>query len=1025
MLKLSILICVVLFLISGSATQATVKIDSFTFGAIEARSIGPATMSGRIMSIDAVNKEPRIFYVGTASGGLWKTINGGLTFKPVFDKHTQSIGAVTIDQSKPETIWVGTGEADTRNSVSVGTGIYKSTDAGESWQLMGLEKTERIAKVAIDPKDSNVVYAAATGHLWDSSEDRGVYKTIDGGKTWEKIFFVNADTGCADLEIDPQNPSIVYAAMWQFRRKPYFFTSGGPGSGLYKSTDAGKTWRKLSKGLPEGELGRIAIGLAPSKSSVLYANVEAKKTALYRSDDSGETWTRTHTSFNIQARPFYFSHLIVDPTDHNKVYKPGFFLSFSNDAGVSFSSLATSTHSDHHALWINPNNPFHLLLGTDGGVYASFDKGNTWKILRSLPVSQFYHVTADMKNPYNVYGGLQDNGSWMGPSQSVNGIENKDWKNVGFGDGFHVWADPSNDDVVYAEFQGGQILRHHKSSNEMKSIKPYTKEGEPDLRFNWNTPIELSPKNPKVIYVGSQYLHRSSTMGESWERISPDLTTNDPQKQKQEDSGGLTVDNSTAENHCTIFTISASPLDENVIWAGTDDGNVQVTQNGGKNWSNVTANVPELPKNTWVSSIESSAHDPATAFATFDGHQTGDMKVYVYKTSDFGKTWKSIATDNIKGYAHIIRQDLVNPDLLFVGTEFGLFLTVDGGLQWAQFTGGLPNVSVRDLMIHPRESDVVIATHGRGIYIIDDITPIRKLNQQTLESKVAFLESRPAQARFLRFAQDFPGDDEFVGSNTPDAAIITYYLKDRHVFGDLKLEVYDAEGKLISTLPGGKRKGINRVTWFTRLKPPKTPPSPQLGGGVLFGPTVPQGTYTVKMIKGDETFSSQINIVPDSTLPHSEEDRKLQFNTSMKLYRMQEQLAFLADSTTSLRDQARERAGKLAKGDETAKGLNAYADKLDKFHKTLVATKEGFITGEEQLREKVVELYLFVSSYGGRPTASQLENAEKLSKELQKSEATFQTLSGKELESLNAKLTNKKLEPITLKTMEEWLKEQK
>ena len=890
---------------------------------------------------------------------------------------------------------------------------------------MGLEKSERIAKVVIDPKNSNIVYVAATGNLWNSSEDRGVYKTSDGGKTWEKVLFVNADTGCADLSIDPQDPNILYASMWQFRRKPYFFTSGGPGSGLHKSTDGGKTWRKLSKGFPEGELGRIAIAVAPSKGSVLYANVEAKKTALYRSDDKGETWNRVHTSFNIQARPFYFSHLSVDPVDHNKVYKPGFFLSSSSDGGVSFSSLAQSTHSDHHALWINPNNPFHLLLGTDGGVYVSYDKGNTWRIVRSLPVSQFYHVTADMKNPYNVYGGLQDNGSWMGPSQSINGVENKDWKNVGFGDGFHVWPDASNDDVVYAEFQGGQILRHHKTTNEVKSIKPYAKEGEPDLRFNWNTPIELSPKNPKTIYVGAQFLYRSTTMGESWERISPDLTTNDPQKQKQEDSGGMTIDNSTAENHCTIFAISASPVDENVIWAGTDDGNVQVTQNGGKAWTNVTANIPNLPKNTWVSSIESSSHDRATAFATFDGHQTGDMKAYIYKTADFGKTWNSIATDSIKGYAHIIRQDLVNPDLLFAGTEFGLFLTVDGGQQWAQFTGGLPNVSVRDLMIHPRESDVVIGTHGRGIYIIDDITPIRKLNQQVLESKVAFLETRPAQARFLRFAQDFPGDDEFVGSNTPDAAIITYYLKDRHVFGDLKIEVYDAEGKLISTLPSGKRKGINRVTWFTRLKPPKTAPSPQLAGGALFGPTLPQGTYTVKMIKGDETFSSEVKIVQDSTLPHSEEDRKLQYDTTMKLYRMQEELAYLADSVTSLRDQARDRAGKLNKGDETANSLNAYADKLDKFHKTLIATKEGLITGEEQLRERVVELYQFVSNYGGKPTASQLENAEKLSKDLQKAGATFQTMTGKELESINAKLQNKKLDPLKLSTKEEWLKEQK
>jgi photosystem II stability/assembly factor-like uncharacterized protein len=1005
--------------VSGSAG---VKVDSNLLGDIEARSIGPATMSGRIMALDAVNKEPRIVYVGAAGGGVWKSINGGTKFKPVFDKYTQSIGALAIDQANPETVWVGTGESDTRNSVSVGSGIYKTTDGGDNWQLMGLEKSERISRIAIDPKDSNTVYVAVPGHLWDASEDRGLYKTSDGGKTWQKILYVNPDTGCSDVVIDPQEPGIVYAATWQFRRSPYFFTSGGPGSSVQKSTDAGKTWRKLTKGLPDGNLGRIALAVAPSRTSVLYATVEAEKTYLYRSDDMGDTWTRMANPYNVQSRPFYFSHLYVDPTDYHRVYKPGFTMDVSKDGGQSFESIAGSVHSDLHALWIDPGNPFHLLVGTDGGVYGSEDRGYTWKFLRNLPVSQFYHVAYDMQIPYYVYGGLQDNGSWMGPSQAPNGIQNKAWKNVGIGDGFYTIPDPLDNDVVYSEFQGGKILRFDRSSGELMGIEPYAQEGE-KLRFNWNTPIEISEKNPKALYVGAQLLFRSTNQGESWERISPDLTTNDPAKQKQEESGGITIDNSTAENHCTIFTISASPLDENLIWVGTDDGNVQVTQDGGKTWTNVTANLPGVPKNTWVSSIEAGRHNPAVAYATLDGHQTGDMKTYVVKTADFGKTWKSIATEDIHGFAHVIREDLINPDLLFVGTESGLFLTLDAGTQWAQFKGNLPTVPVHDLAIHPRESDLIIATHGRGIYIVDDITPLRRLNAQTLESKVAFLETRPAFIRFPRIEQDFPGDDEYVGSTLPEVAMITYYLKDRHMFGDCKVEIEDAQGNPITNLPCGKRKGINRVQWYMRLKPPKMPRSPQLGFGFAPGPIVPEGTYNVKLVKGGETYASRIEIHPDPTLQHSAEDRKLQEETVMKLYRMQEKLGYIADAAAGIRDQARERAGKLNKGNALARNLRTFADEVDSLYKTLLATREGLLTGEEQLKEKLQMLYLFVSFYGGRPTDSQLQRASVFEGELDKAAARLEALTtSKRLDDLNSGLKGKKLEPIRMMTREEWEK---
>ena len=1021
---LSLLVFVIASMTASVAGQSTVKLDSNSFGAIEARHIGPAITSGRIASIDGVNRDPRIIYVGSASGGLWKSINAGTTFKPIFDKYTQSIGAVTVDQARPETVWVGTGESCTRNSVSVGTGVYKTTDAGDTWKFMGLEDSERIARIVVDPKNSDVVYVAATGHLWNSNEQRGVYKTTDGGKSWQRVLYTDKDTGCSDIAIDPQEPKIVYAGMWQFRRQPYFFTSGGPGSGLHKSTDAGKTWKKLTNGLPEGDLGKIALAVAPTRPNVVYAIVEAKKSGLYRSEDLGETWVKVSSSPSVTGRPFYFAHIAVDPKDYNRLYKPDFNLGVSTDGGQSFTPRGGRAHGDYHAVWVNPQDPFQVFVGTDGGVYVSSDKANTFKFCSSLPVAQFYHVSFDTEQPYNVYGGLQDNGSWMGPSQSPGGVENKDWRNVGFGDGFHVWADPLDKDIIYSEFQGGQVLRFHKSTGEIKWVKPLPRQGEPKYRFNWNTALGLSPTNKKVIYIGAQFLFRSTDKGESWERISNDLTTNDPSKQKQAESGGLSLDNSSAENHCTIVAVAESALDEKTIWAGTDDGNLQITRDGGKTWTNTVENIQGLPKNTWCSSVEPSRFDRGTAYATFDGHQTGDMMPYVFKTTDFGKTWKALATDAIKGYAHVVREDRVNRDLLFAGTEFGLFVSIDGGAQWAQFTGNLPPVAVRDIAIHPREHDLILATHGRGVLIIDDITPLRQLSSKILESTAYIMDSRPSAITIPVATQVFPGDGDFVGSNPSESATITYYLKDRHVFGDMKIEIYNAEGKLMTTLPAGKRKGLNRVQWFMRQKPPKVPPSPNLAGPSLTGPMVPEGSYTVKLIKDQETFTGQVKVVTDPKSQHSAADRTLQQQTVWKLYGMQERLAFIDDLVTDARDKAKDRAKKLESGDGTAKELEAFADKLDALHKTLVATKEGAITGEEQLRERVVELYGWVTQFGGRPTQSVLDRIPLLEKEIADANAAFEAIVGKDLAGVNAKLAAKKLDPIKVMTREEYDKKQ-
>ncbi len=1016
-----------LLLLLTVAAPAEVKVDSGIFGAVEARSIGPAAMSGRVAAIDGVAKDPRIVYVGAAAGGVWKTTNGGTTFKPVFDKYTQSIGAIAVDQAKPETVWVGTGEPWVRNSVSVGTGVYKTTDSGDNWQFMGLPDSERIAKIVVDPKNSDTVYVAAMGRLWNSNEERGLYKTTDGGKTWSRILYVDANTGCADVSIDPQETQVVYASMWQFRRRPWEFQSGGPGSGLYRSTDGGKTWEKLKAGLPEGELGRIAVAVAPSRPNVVYAAVESSKSALYRSDDMGKTWERVNTARAMGTRPFYFSRVVVDPKDYRRVYKMGGLLAVSTDGGKAFNESvgAGGVHPDLHALWIDPVQPSTLYLGTDGGVYRSMDYGGTWNFIRNLPLSQFYHVSFDMERPYNVYGGLQDNGSWAGPSQGRGGVQNKDWLNVGFGDGFYVFAHPADKNVVYSQYQGGKLLRFDKRTGEIKSIAPQPKTGEPKCRFNWNAAVALSGRDPDTLYIGAQFLFRSRDRGESWEKISGDLTTNDKEKQNQEKSGGLTIDNSTAENHCTIYAIAESPLDRNTIWAGTDDGNLQVTRDGGKNWTNVVANVAGLPHHTWISGIEASRRQLGTAYVTFDGHQTGDMKTYAYRTTDFGKTWTSLATPDIKGFAHVIREDREKPALLFLGTEFGLWLSVDGGKQWAQFTGNFPPAPVRDLAIHPRESDLIIATHGRGLYIVDDIGPLRQITPELLESKMAVLETRPFPARLGTGEQSFSGGDEFTGSNPAEAAYITYYLKERHVFGDFSIQVTDAEGKPVTTLTAGKRRGINRVAWPMRMKPPRVPTAGSLEFGALVGPMVPEGTYTAKLVRGDETATATIKVVGDPNLTHSAEDRKLQQTTAMSLYRLLERLAYVTAAADEARDQARDRAKGLKSDDGLRQELESFADKLDALRKTLAASSENQLSGERRLREEIGEVYGEVIRYGGRPTKTQMDRAAVLGQEVERAHGQFDGMADAALESFNAKLTGVKLQPVKKLTQQEYEKRQR
>jgi len=1027
-----------LLLAPALPAQAPVRYDSGTISGLPVRNIGSAEMSGRVAAVTAVNEGGRLtVLVGSASGGVWKSINGGTTFKSVFDlPDVQSIGAVAIDPSNSKIAWAGTGESWVRNSVSIGDGVYKSVDGGENWKNVGLKDSEHIAKILIDPKDGNIVYICATGHLWDDNEERGVYKTSDGGQTWRKVLAgANASTGCGMLAMSAKEPQTIYASMWDFRRQGWTFRSGGPGSGLFKSTDGGEHWSELTsanaKGLPEKPYGRIALAVAPGKPQVVYATIEYKTSALFRSSDGGQNWTRLDASQFQVWRPFYFSNLIVDPKDENKVFKVDGPLLLSTNGGRSFSNVANA-HGDFHDVWIDPTDTNTMFTGDDGGLWRSLDGGTRWEHLMNLPVSQFYHVSADNAEPYHVYGGLQDNSCWVADSSYPGGVSNSRWENIFGGDGFWVWEDPADPTYIYAEAQGGELGRLNRYTHETRSIKPYARYGEKKLRFNWNTPLQISPNEKGTIYVGAQYLFRSRDHGQSWDRISPDLTTNDPEKQKQEESGGVTVDNSVAEMHTTIYSISESPKNGQVIWVGTDDGNVQITRDGGGHWTNVIGNVPGIGKASWVSWVEASRFAEGAAYATFDRHWYGDKQPYLYKTTDYGRSWTllPVQQSGIRGYAHVIKEDTVNPNLLFLGTEFGLWISVDGGQHWAQYKGGnFPAVAVRDIVVHPRTSDLILATHGRGIWIVDDISPLRALTPEVMSEYAAFPPMPPAVQWMETSGGWSEGDGMFTGPNRPSGAFIPYYQRSRHVYGDLKIEIFDQHGKLVDTVPSSTHRGLNRALWSMHLKPPRVPPAATAAFGAVFGPRVAPGVYTVKMTKGDKVYTAQLNVVLDPRAKFTVADRQAQFDLVTKLGAMLNHMSWAVDAIIGVRDSAAARAAKLPEADPLRPKLLQVSEAADKIRSKIVATKEGgMITGEERLREFLAGssdsggLYGDVSSYEGRPTDSQVARAEALSHELEDVIHEFTDLANKQLPDLNRGLQAKKLEPIAMISEEDWRK---
>ncbi len=770
-------------------------------------------------------------------------------------------------------------------------------------------------------------------------------------------------------------------------------------------------------GLPPKPYGRIEVEIAPSNNKIVYAFIEGINSALYRSDDGGTTWEQRDKSQLMVWRPFYFANLIVDPKNPDRVFKPDLNLIVSEDGGKSFGNTSGGSHGDWHDLWIDPDNTKHIIGGDDGGLWISQDGGNRWLMTENLPVAQFYHVDIDDQDPYQVYGGLQDNTNWIGDSEYPGGVTVSQWESVLGGDGFYAFPDPADPNYVYAETQGGEIARYNRKTHDARDIKP-TAGYKEKLRFNWNTPMALSPNEKGTLYIGAQFLFRTRDHGQTWERISPDLTTNDHEKQKQEQSGGITVDNSSAETHTTIYSISESPKNGKLIWAGTDDGNVQLTQDGGKTWNNVVKNVTGLPPASWVSHVEASRFDEATAYATFDRHTFGDMNAYVYKTTDFGKTWSRIAgpEQGLRGYAHVVKEDAVKPDLLFVGTELGLWITNNGGKTWAEFKGGnFPSVAVRDIAVHPEKHDVVLGTHGRGIWIIDDDTPVRQVTDSILQNEAQFLETRPVTQQIEGNGGWVQGDARFVGQNPEDGAMIAYYQRTRHLFGPIKLEILDASGKVIDTIPASKRRGLNRVPWSMRLPPPRVPKAAQLAYNATRGSRVVPGTYTVRLTKDKQVYESKLEIKLDPRAKFTVEDRQAQFDAATRMIKMFGDMSDIVDKINSARAMLAQASSKLPADDPFAKQVRDFSAKLDEVRKKIVATKEGgAITGEERLREHADSVYGAILSYEGRPTQYQMERIDVLQRELDDVVKEFNALTTQELPKINEGLKSKSLPTLSL-----------
>ena len=876
------------------SAQLNTPLDSTTLAGFRWRAIGPANMAGRVTDVEGVPGNPKIFYVATATGGIWKTINAGTTFFPLFDKERViSMGDIALAPSNPNIIYAGTGEEDSRNSISPGGGLYKSTDGGRTWKLMGLEATQQIGRIVVDAADPNVVYVAALGHAWNSNPERGIYKSTDGGTTWQLAKFVSDKAGFVDLVMDPKDHNTLYASSWERVRGPYFLKSGGPGSGLWKTIDAGATWKEIrGGGFPETTKGRIGIAVSPSNPQVVYAWTEAdtlphplgrgvkpdtskrQKTpsGIYRSADGGATWALTYRNEPPpggggglgDARPFYYSQIRVDPRNPDRIYWMSSVFRMSDDGGKTYRRGALGVHTDWHGMWIDPNDPEHFILGDDGGIAITYDRGGTYDFINTFAIGQFYAVSYNMEKPYKVCGGLQDNGTWCGPSRSRNrvGITNNDWFNAGGGDGFYSAMDTDDPNIIYTESQGGNASRLNVAQNTRAIVmrgggrdrtsifedsviiargdtaRPETPQISRALeelrrraaadsargyRFNWSTPFFLSPHSSSTVYLGANRVLKSSDRGDHFYPISPDLSTRDSARiiMSTKLTGGITRDNSGAETHGTITTVAESPIRPGILWAGTDDGNVWLSTNDGGQWTDLTARFPGLPKKTWVSRVEPSHFDSGTVYVAFDNHRENDFRPYLYVSNDFGKTFRSTANDLPTGgadFVHVIREDPVKRDLLFVGTDVAAYVSTDRGATWQHFMTGLPTVPVHDLKIHPRDRELIAATHGRSIWIVD-IAPLEEMNNTTMSQGTNFFTPKTAYEYATAATQNFPGNKYFLAPNPPFGAELVYRLTSGAPRDSARLLVSNVRGDTIRTIMGPGGPGVHRVYWDLRTRP--------------------------------------------------------------------------------------------------------------------------------------------------------------------------------------------------------------
>ena len=1012
--------------------------------ALKFRAIGPALVGGRISDVAVNEANTAMFYVGVATGGLWKTVNGGTTWEVLFDDQPDvvSIGDIAIGPRDPNLVWVGTGENNNRQSSSWGRGVYKSTDGGRTWSHMGLEDTRHVGRIVIDPTNPDVVFVAATGHLWGPNRERGVFKTVDGGRTWTLALFVDENTGATELVMDPRDSRVLYAGTYQRRRAVWGFNGGGPGSGIHKSTDGGRSWTRLTGGLPDGNVGRIGMDIFRRNPNVLYARVEhATRGGVYRSDDAGHSWRRMSAE---NPRPMYFSQIRIDPANDHRIYMLGVALHISDDGGQTWvmnrsaiqegiwppgSPIDAATHSDHHAFWINPANPDHLITGNDGGVSISFDRGLTWRMLDNMDLGQFYHVGFDMDVPYRVYGGMQDNLSFGGPgwTRSYLGISNDEWFLLGAGDGFVSFADPTDSNIVYTEWQNGSIVRVDRRTNERKTIKPEAREGEPRLRWNWNTPLIMSTHDPKTLYIAAQRVFRTRDRGHSWEAISGDLTTGTDRETLS--LMGVPAKDFTLAKHDgvsswpTLVALAESPRRAGLLYAGSDDGLVHVTRDGGATWTNISDRFKGLPKGRSVSRLAPSNAVEGRVYASFDGHESDDYTPYLYVSEDAGASWTRIGDLPSGHVVRVVVEDLRTPDVVYAGTEFGLFVSLDRGRRWTRWRANLPTVPVFGIAQHPREQDLILATHGRSIWILDDVTPVRQA-AQAMATDAFLFDVRPAR-QFNR-AHDrwwMNGDQRFWGHNPPFGALLTYHL--RSAAEDVRVRVADANGTVVRELDlegGSAHAGVHRVTWDLRHEPIRvTRPSdradadpvllgpPQVRSHMfqqirraevdpLIGPFVLPGEYRVTLVvNGREASTRPVRVEPDWLIAIEDADRRTQHDAALTLHAWQRTANEAADRVTTISKEFARVETRLAATPAAANAVEAARTRLTTLRQRLGVALPGErrVPGSGQaLPGQISSVKAQLMQSTSAPTATQMQTVDDIEQALRRAVDDLNTLEG-------------------------------